>query len=161
MPEYRTETRLERQTLLRDIFTRVAAHLNACNFEPCHIIVGTDSQVHGQTTRFVIGVVVISNMKEMWTGTQRLTKPYKIHSIYERLLYETLLTEDVLTALRVSLRNKESITFEAHLDISEESQFYSARYAEELSERLIRIGFPARLKPFAYVASHYANRYTK
>ncbi|WP_144557576.1 ribonuclease H-like YkuK family protein [Shouchella miscanthi] len=161
MPDYRTETRLERQYLLRDIFTRIAAYLNTHGSEPCHIIVGTDSQVHAQTTRFVIGVVILSSTKQMWTGTHRLTKPYKIHSIYERLLYETLLTEDVLTALRVNVGKKPNITFEAHLDISGENQFYSARYAKELSERLLRIGFSARLKPYAYVASHYANRYTK
>lgn len=40
MPDYRTETRLERQYLLRDIFTRIAAYLNTHGSEPAILLSG-------------------------------------------------------------------------------------------------------------------------
>ncbi|UTR06703.1 ribonuclease H-like YkuK family protein [Alkalihalobacillus sp. LMS6] len=150
----------ENQALFADVLEKVAVQMNHHLSLP-HIIVGTDSQVHGQTTRFVTGVVITSSSYKRWTYTLRVTKPFKIRSIYSRLLYETLLTESLLSELYMAYRERVGIRFEAHLDISGSAQHDSSRYMEELRSRLNRVGFPTRIKPFAYVASCYANRYTK
>lgn len=150
----------ENPALFADVLEKVAVQMNNHLSHP-HIIVGTDSQVHGHTTRFVTGVVITSSSCKRWTYTQRITKPFKIRSMYDRLLYETVLTELLLSELYMVYRERVGIHFEAHLDISDSAQHDSSRYMEELRSRLNRVGFSTRIKPFAYVASCYANRYTK
>ncbi|MBM7839319.1 putative RNase H-related nuclease YkuK (DUF458 family) [Alkalihalobacillus xiaoxiensis] len=156
----------------QSMFTQLEAYIAEEPMCRYRISIGTDSQVHAQTTRFVTGIVVQRIHLGTWACLTKRIVAEKMLNLYERLSYETALTEQVLIlftqARKEQLLNlinsqlgEEALLFEAHLDLGSQLENRSYVYADEMIKRVERFGFVGKLKPDSFVASSYANRFTK
>ncbi|MFC4302573.1 ribonuclease H-like YkuK family protein [Cohnella boryungensis] len=138
-------------------------------------IIGTDSQVHRQHTKFVTGIVIHRVGRGAWACYRQMAVPRQLTSIREKLLLETSFSQRVATYFdETALRRMEQILLpyarqgsllDTFIDIDagiKPASNKTAAYVEEMVERVESMGLYApRVKPEACVASSYANRYTK
>jgi len=137
------------------------------------LMFGTDSQVHPTYTRFITGIVIRCETKGAWACIRKVVIPRKMLNLHERISYETTLTEEV-----VSMFNEEkkeqlidiilpniykggSFTIEGHIDIGSGRKNKTRIFVNEMVSRMESLGIEPKIKPDSFVASSYANRYTK
>lgn len=137
------------------------------------LMIGTDSQVHPETTIFITGIVIQNTGKGAWACIRKEIVPRRMLQLHERISMETSLTEEI-----VSLFTKErkdamidivlpfiyqgaSFTMEGHIDIGSGMRNKTKIFVEEMVSRIESMGIEPKIKPNSFVASHYANRYTK
>nr|WP_144925579.1 ribonuclease H-like YkuK family protein [Paenibacillus bovis] len=137
------------------------------------LIFGTDSQVHAHYTLFITGIVIQCIGKGAWACIRKVTIPRKMTNLHERISYETTLTEEVVS-LFTEERKKQLIdivlpniyqgatfTIEGHIDIGSGNRNKTKIFVNEMVARMESLGLEPKIKPEAFVASSYANRYTK
>ncbi|GAE24913.1 hypothetical protein JCM9140_877 [Halalkalibacter wakoensis JCM 9140] len=136
-------------------------------------MVGTDSQVHATCTVFITGIVIQNTGKGAWACIRKYTVPRKMIHLHERISLETTLTEEVVRLFTESHKNKmidivlpsvyqgASFTIEGHIDIGSGQRNKTREYVQEMVARLETMGVEPKIKPDAFVASSYANKYTK
>ncbi|TVY03345.1 hypothetical protein FPZ45_03590 [Cohnella terricola] len=138
-------------------------------------IIGTDSQVHPGYTKFVTGIVIRRVGRGAWACYRQLAIPRQLASVREKLTLETSFSQRVAGYFEENaLRNMGEIilpyahqgaTLETYIDIDagmEPVISKTASYVHEMMEKVEGMGsYAPRVKPEAYVASSYANRYTK
>ncbi|KGR90935.1 hypothetical protein CD30_08555 [Ureibacillus massiliensis 4400831 = CIP 108448 = CCUG 49529] len=137
------------------------------------LMFGTDSQVHATHTKFITGIVIQQERKGVWACFRKVIVPRKMKNLHERISFETTLTEEV-----VSMFNKEekdrlfhivlphilkgaSFSIEGHIDIGSGKRNKTSIFVKEMISRMNSIGLEAKIKPYSFVASSYANRFTK
>ncbi|WP_158734683.1 ribonuclease H-like YkuK family protein [Alteribacillus sp. YIM 98480] len=137
------------------------------------LMIGTDSQVHRKSTRFVTGIVIRREGHGVWACLKKHEVKRRIEHLHEKVSTETLLTEEVAQLFTPKRKQKllqlimphidegSSFTFEGHLDVGKGQRNKTKIYVEEMMARLKVYGMKARVKPDSFVASCYANRYTK
>ncbi|MFD2044681.1 ribonuclease H-like YkuK family protein [Ornithinibacillus salinisoli] len=137
------------------------------------LIFGTDSQVHANHTIFITGIVIQRERKGAWACIRKVTIPRKMMNLHERISYETTLTEEVLSLFTEERKNQlinivlphiykgASFTIEGHIDIGSGSRNKTRIFVNEMVARMESLGLEPKIKPDAFVASSYANRYTK
>lgn len=163
----------ERNMSFEDIFERIIRFMKLNPDGNFKLMVGTDSQVHETTTTFITGIVIQNVGKGVWAciGSHSVSRAMK--HLHERISFETSLTEEVVS-LFTEKRKKEMIgiilpflyqgaTFqlEGHLDIGAGKRNKTRQFVEEMVSRIGLTGFEPKIKPEAFVASTYANRFTK
>lgn len=156
-----------------DVFDRIIKFmkLNPCgNFR---LMVGTDSQVHETKTIFITGIVIQNKGKGVWACIRSNTVPKTMKHLHERISFETSLTEEVVSMFTEQRKNQmidivlpylyQGATFklEGHLDIGAGKRNKTRMFVEEMVSRIGSTGFEPKIKPDAFVASSYANRFTK
>ncbi|MFD0672146.1 ribonuclease H-like YkuK family protein [Cohnella sp. GCM10027633] len=165
----------ERGLGLDDVLERVARFVSDAPADDYDFIVGTDSQVHRGHTKFATGVVVHRIGKGVWACYRQFAVPRELTTIREKLMLETVLSQRVAArfdpeALRELLRQpvagaKRCPTLQAYIDIDAGTVTHvnkTSPYVQEMADRVVETGrYAPRVKPFAYAASSYANRYTK
>ncbi|WP_052002051.1 ribonuclease H-like YkuK family protein [Halalkalibacter wakoensis] len=155
------------------VFSRIIKFMN---IKPCgnyRLMVGTDSQVHATCTVFITGIVIQNTGKGAWACIRKYTVPRKMIHLHERISLETTLTEEVVRLFTESHKNKmidivlpsvyqgASFTIEGHIDIGSGQRNKTREYVQEMVARLETMGVEPKIKPDAFVASSYANKYTK
>lgn len=137
------------------------------------LIIGTDSQAFGNYTRFITGIVIQREGKGAWACMRKVNVPRKIENLHEKISIETSLTEEIVFLFTGEKKNElidivlphiykgASFTMEGHLDIGAGNRNKTREYVNEMVARIEAMGIEAKIKPDAYVASGYANRYTK
>ncbi|WP_084710713.1 ribonuclease H-like YkuK family protein [Ornithinibacillus californiensis] len=137
------------------------------------LIFGTDSQIHPTYTRFITGIVIQCESKGAWACFRRVVIPRKMTNLHERISFETTLTEEVVSMF--TERKKEqlidivlpniykgsSFTIEGHIDIGASNKNKTRVFVNEMVGRMESLGIEPKIKPDSYVASSYANRFTK
>ena len=93
--------------------------------------------------------------------------------LHERISKETSLTEEIVALFTEERKNKmidivlpyiykgSSFTMEGHLDIGSGNRNKTRIFVEEMVARIEAMGLEPKIKPDSFVASSYANRYTK
>jgi uncharacterized protein len=133
--------------------------------------IGTDSHVHKNETRFITAIHLHRVGKGAWGCLRSHTVPRAIQSVREKISYETMLSQEVaylfvferleeLVELLVPYeRDGAELTFQIHLDIGRNGM--TKEFIHEMTSRITAMGIEPIIKPEAYTAFSYANRYTK
>ena len=137
------------------------------------LMFGTDSQVHKDHTKFITGIVIQQETKGAWACIRKTIVPRKMMNLHERISFETSLTEEVaslfteerkeqlIDIILPSIYKGANFTIEGHIDIGAGRKNKTRRFVKEMVARMESIGIEPKIKPEAFVASCYANRYTK
>ncbi|KPH75189.1 ribonuclease H-like YkuK family protein [Oceanobacillus caeni] len=137
------------------------------------LMFGTDSQVHGYYTKFITGIVIQREKKGAWACIRKINVPRKMTNLHERISYETTLTEEIVSMFTEERKSQlidiilpniykgASFTIEGHLDIGSGNRNKTRIFVNEMVSRMESIGVEPKIKPESFVASSYANRYTK
>ncbi|MBP2241927.1 putative RNase H-related nuclease YkuK (DUF458 family) [Cytobacillus eiseniae] len=165
---------LQEQSLtFEQVFNRILKFMNRDPRGNYRLMVGTDSQVHCDRTIFITGVVIQNAGKGAWACIRKKVIPRKMLHLHERISYETSLTEEVVSLFTVERKNEminlvlpfiyqgATFTMEGHLDIGSGKRNRTREFVNEMVTRMESIGVEPKIKPEAFVASSYANRYTK
>ncbi|NMD69837.1 hypothetical protein HHO41_06015 [Bacillus sp. DNRA2] len=155
------------------VFQRI---LKFMSFSPCGIyrlMVGTDSQVHKMKTVFITGVVIQNEGKGVWACINKVTVPRKMTHLHERISLELSLTEEVVSLFTKEKKDQlinlvlpyvyqgATFTMEGHIDIGAGNRNKTSEFVKEMVARMESMGVEPKIKPDAFVASSYANRYTR
>jgi uncharacterized protein len=137
------------------------------------LMVGTDSQVHQSHTTFITGIVILSEGNGVWACIRKVLIPRRMLQLQERISYELSLSEEIVSLFTEERKNQlidiilpylyEGATFsiEGHIDIGAGKQNKTSKFVKEMVARMEAMGVEPKIKPDAFVASSYANRYTK
>jgi uncharacterized protein len=140
-----------------------------------HFVIGTDSQVHRGYTKFVTGIVIYRLGKGAWACYRQIAVPRELISIKEKLTLETSFSQRVAGYFDVNAVTRmeepllpyvyQGAMLETYIDIDAGTEPVinkTALYVQEMVDRVEAMGmYSPRVKPDAYAASSYANRYTK
>jgi uncharacterized protein len=155
------------------VFQRILKFMKS---EPCgnyRLMVGTDSQVHKIKTVFITGIVIQNEGSGVWACIKKVTVPRKMTQLHERISLELSLTEEIVSLF--SNEKKDSLinivlpylyegatfTMEGHIDIGAGSRNKTSTFVKEMVARIESMGVEPKIKPDAFVASSYANKYTR
>ncbi|WP_087973437.1 ribonuclease H-like YkuK family protein [Oceanobacillus rekensis] len=137
------------------------------------LMFGTDSQVHAENTRFITGIVIHCKSKGAWACVRKEIVPRKMMNLHERISLETTLTEEVVSLFSEEKKDQliniilpniykgASFSIEGHIDIGSESRNKTKMYVDEMVLRMESLGIEPKIKPNSFVASSYANHFTK
>lgn len=160
---------------LDDVQARIMAFMEQDPKAEYHFIVGTDSQVHRGSTRFITGIIIRRMGRGAWACYRQMTVPRELRSLREKLTIETVLSQEVAGYFTMQLLPRMEALIMPHLykgaalelfiDIdagTHPTRNKTSRYVKEMIERVEAMGvYAARVKPDSYGASAYANRFTK
>lgn len=139
------------------------------------IRIGTDSQVR-KDTLFVTGIIVRrvgadGIGKGAWACLKDYYVPRRVESLREKISTETSLSQeivymldedfhsDVVDILLPHVDSGAGYDIKVHIDVGENGP--TRELISEMVGRVHAMGIEAEIKPDSYVASGYANRYTK
>ncbi|WP_096199665.1 ribonuclease H-like YkuK family protein [Bacillus sp. FJAT-45350] len=157
----------------QNVFSKIKTFISQEPSAQYRLIIGTDSQVHARSTKFITGVVIRREGNGAWACLKKHEIRKRTHDLYKKISIETKLTEEVAQLFsaekKIELMNlilpyvKEgsSLTIEGHIDIGKGERNKTKIYVEEMVNRIEELGMKPFVKPDSFVASSYANRYTK
>ncbi|WP_071394933.1 ribonuclease H-like YkuK family protein [Bacillus tuaregi] len=163
----------ERNMTFEHAFNKIIKFMNLDRNGNYRLMIGTDSQVHVQYTRFITGIVILNEGKGAWACIRKVIVPRRMRMLHERISKETSLTEEIVTMFTEERINRmidivlpniyrgASFTMEGHLDIGAGNRNKTRAFVEEMVERIESMGIEPKIKPNSFVASCYANRFTK
>ncbi|MFO1442558.1 ribonuclease H-like YkuK family protein [Bacillus sp. Bva_UNVM-123] len=155
------------------VFSRILKFIRRSPCGNYRLMIGTDSQVHCDCTVFITGIVIQNEGKGAWACIRKEVVPRKMLHLHERISYETSLTEQIVSLFTVEKKNEmidivlpyiyqgATFTMEGHLDIGIGKKNKTREFVKEMVARMESVGVEAKIKPDSFVASSYANRYTK
>lgn len=171
--EYMFQNIQERNLTFAQVVERILQFMNREPSGNYKLIVGTDSQVHCEQTVFITGIVIQNEGRGAWACNRKVIIPRRMLQLHERISNETLLTETIVSLFTTERKNQmidivlpyiyqgATFTMEGHLDIGSGKRNKTREFVKEMVSRLESIGIEPKIKPDAFVASSYANRYTK
>ncbi len=163
----------ERNMSFEDVFNRILKFMNRNPRGNYRLMIGTDSQVHHDYTLFITGIVIQSEGKGVWACIRKVSVPRKMGRLHERISKETSLTEETVALFTEDKKNRmidiilphiyqgATFTMEGHIDIGSGKKNKTKIYVEEMMARIESMGLEPKIKPNSFVASSYANRFTK
>ena len=133
------------------------------------VMIGTDSQLIGDKTCFATGIVVHKQGGGAWCCICKQIEPRRFNSLREKIHMETSITYQVICELNdlilldvselLLASRGSSLHVEAHIDVGHKGA--TRVLIREMMGYFEGIGIEAKIKPYSYVASTYANRHTK
>lgn len=163
----------ENKMTFEQAFERIIKFMNLDRNGNFRLMIGTDSQVHDKYTRFITGIVILNEGKGAWACIRKIVIPKRMKMLHERISLETTLTEEIVSMFTEERKNKmidivlpniyrgASFTMEGHLDIGAGNRNRTRIFVEEMVARIESMGIEPKIKPNSFVASCYANRFTK
>jgi uncharacterized protein len=163
----------EKSMSFEQVFGHIVKFMNLAPSGNYKLMVGTDSQVHKQHTVFITGIVIQNKGKGVWACIRKVIIPRKMTQLHERISFELSLTEDIVSLFTEERKNRlinivlpylyQGATFsmEGHIDIGAGKRNKTSAFVKEMVARMESMGVEPKIKPNAFVASSYANRYTK
>lgn len=137
------------------------------------LMLGTDSQVHGNETVFATVIVIHRKGKGAWACLRKIRYPKRYDSLHEKISTETSLTEEAASLFTEAHKMKiidivlphiykgSSFTLEGHIDIGSEQQNKTKIFIQEMVARIQSVGLEPKIKPESIAAYGVANRHTK
>lgn len=137
------------------------------------LMFGTDSQAYSRETKFITGIVIQQERKGVWACFRKVIIPRKMTNLYERISYETTLTEEIAAMFTDEKKERlidivmphiykgASFSIEGHIDIGAASRNKTSIFVKEMMSRMDTLGIKPKIKPDSFVASSYANKFTK
>lgn len=133
------------------------------------LAVGTDSQTKGRFTCFATGIYIHREGSGAWGCISKRIQNRRYMSLREKIAKETQLTyelanmlnEELMSALYDYVARYENFDcrLEAHIDVGTKGE--TRRLIREMVGYFEGMGIDTKIKPEAFVASSYANRYSK
>jgi predicted RNase H-related nuclease YkuK (DUF458 family) len=155
------------------VFERIVKFMGNNPSGNFRLMVGTDSQVHKSQTTFITGIVIQNEGKGVWACIRKVVVPRKMLHLHERISLELSLTEEIVSMFTEERKSElinivlpflyqgATFTMEGHIDIGAGKRNKTSEFVKEMVARMESIGVEPKIKPNAFVASSYANRYTK
>lgn len=163
----------EKNMSFEQVFQKIVQFMRLDPTGNYRLMFGTDSQVHYTSTKFITGIVIQREKKGAWACIRKVVVPRKMNNLHERISYETSMTEQVASMFTEERKNRlidiilphiyqgSSFTIEGHIDIGSGKRNRTREFVNEMVARMESIGLEAKIKPEAFVASCYADRYTR
>lgn len=163
----------EKNMSFEDVFHSIIQFMRRTPAGNYRLIVGTDSQVHKDHTVFITGIVILQVGHGLWACIRKVVVPRKMLHLHERISLELSLTEEVVALFTEDHKRQlidiilpyiyegSSFAMEGHIDIGAGKRNKTSEFVKEMIARMESIGVEPKIKPDAFVASHYANRYTR
>jgi uncharacterized protein len=173
MSDYYFQNLQEKNMNFEDVFERIKKFIRLNQGGNFRLMVGTDSQVHRKHTIFITGIVIQNEGKGVWACIRRVVIPRKMLQLHERISLELSLTEEIVAMFTEERKTQlidlilpfiyqgSTFTMEGHIDIGFGKRNKTSAFVSEMVERIESMGLEPKIKPNAFVASTYANRYTK
>lgn len=171
--DFTFENLSEKNMSFSDVFQHIRKFIEKDPYGNYKLMFGTDSQVHAKYTRFITGIVIQCETKGAWACIRKEIVPRKMTQLHERISYETTLTEEIAAMFTAEKKEQlidiilpniyrgASFTIEGHIDIGSGKKNKTRIFVNEMLARMEALGIEPKIKPEAFVASSYANRYTK
>lgn len=152
-----------------DVVASIKYFIKANPDSEFRLAVGTDSQVKGRYTCFATGIHIHRVGQGAWCCITKRVETKRYENLAEKIAKETSITYalanmlneqlmDALCGLSVKYRNFDC-RLEAHIDAGLQGE--SRKLVKEMVGYFEGVGIDAKIKPEAFVASSYANRYSK
>ncbi|HDR3347408.1 ribonuclease H-like YkuK family protein [Bacillus cereus] len=155
------------------VFEQIYSYIKSDPRQSYKLMIGTDSQVQKRGTLFITGSVIQREGKGAWACIRKAYITRQMKVLHERISFETSLTEEV--AMLFDERKKErliqlilpyvydggSLSIDGHIDIGSGKRNRTREYVVEMMNRVENMGLDPKIKPESFVASSFANRYTK
>lgn len=163
----------EKNLSFDQVFERVMKFMKLNPGGNFRLMIGTDSQVHKRNTVFITGIVIQNQGKGVWACIRKIIIPRKMTHLHERISLELSLTEEIVSLFTEDRKNQlidiilpylyqgATFTMEGHMDIGIGNRNKTREFVKEMVTRMESMGVEPKIKPNAFVASSYANRYTK
>ena len=163
----------EKNMTFEDVFMRIKRFMQREPIGNYRLIVGTDSQVRGNYVRFITGIVIYREGKGAWACIKKTIVPRRMDNLHERISFETSLTEEIVSMFTEERKEElinivlpyiydgSSFTMEGHIDIGSGERNKTKKFVNEMVGRIESMGVEPKIKPESFVASGYANKYTK
>jgi uncharacterized protein len=163
----------EKNLSFDQVFERIVRFMKLNPSGNYRLMVGTDSQVHKRQTIFITGIVIQAAGKGVWACIRKIIVPRKMTHLHERISLELSLTEEIVSLFTEEKKNQlidiilphlyqgATFTMEGHIDIGFGKRNKTREFVKEMVTRMESMGVEPKIKPNAFVASSYANRYTK
>lgn len=157
----------------QQVFQHIKRFMEKDRLGSYKLMFGTDSQVYSSHTRFITGIVIHNETKGAWACIRKVIIPRRMDQLHERISYETTLTEEVVSMFTEEKKEQligivlpyiykgASFTIEGHIDIGAERKNKTKIFVNEMVSRMESLGIEPKIKPESFVASSYANRFTK
>lgn len=170
---YQFQNLQESNLTFEQVFKRIMKFMKINPSGNFRLMVGTDSQVHKKQTTFITGIVIQNAGKGVWACIRKVIIPRKMTHLHERISLELSLTEEIVSLFHEEGINQlieiilpylyQGATFsmEGHIDIGVGKRNKTREFVKEMVSRMESMGVEPKIKPNAFVASSYANRYTK
>ncbi len=133
------------------------------------LAVGTDSQVKGKYTCFITGIHMHRIGQGAWCCITKMIEHKRYTSLKEKIEKETLLTYEIANMLNEQLMEalydfsakykNFDCKLEAHIDVGTKGE--TRNLVKEMTGYFESMDIDAKIKPDSFVASTYANRYSK
>ncbi|WP_082130059.1 ribonuclease H-like YkuK family protein [Aneurinibacillus tyrosinisolvens] len=161
----------ERFNQFDDVFARILRFTEQDPLARYSMAIGTDSQAYKNYTKFTSAILIHRIGKGAWGCLRDYIVPRRIKSLREKISLETSLSEEIAyyftpemlgsisDILLPNLDKGADFNLAIHLDIG--NQGATKELIKEMVGRVNAMGLEAKIKPESYVASCYANRYTK
>ncbi|RDW16136.1 hypothetical protein CWR48_18300 [Oceanobacillus arenosus] len=171
--DYTFQNLSQKDMSFEEVFLNIAQFMEKDPIGNFRLIFGTDSQIHSTYTRFITGIVIQRETKGAWACIRKVVVPRKMLNLHERISYETTLTEEIVSMFTDNRKNQlidivlphiykgSSFTIEGHIDIGSGNRNKTRIFVNEMVMRMETLGIEPKIKPDSFVASSYANRYTK
>ncbi|SHG52058.1 ribonuclease H-like YkuK family protein [Ornithinibacillus halophilus] len=171
--DYKFQNLSQKDMSFEEVFEHIIKFINKEPNGSYRLIFGTDSQIHTDHTLFITGIVIQRETKGAWACIRKVVIPRKMINLHERISYETSLTEEVVSLFTDEKKEKlidlvlpniykgASFSIEGHIDIGSGRKNKTRIFVNEMVSRMESLGIEPKIKPDAFVASSYANRYTK
>ncbi|WP_018665352.1 ribonuclease H-like YkuK family protein [Heyndrickxia acidiproducens] len=163
----------EKNMPFEKVFSHITAFMKRDPKGSYRLMVGTDSQVHQTYTLFITGIVIQQERHGVWACIRKTVIPGRMDHLHERISRELSLTEETVSLFTEEKKNElieiilpylyegASFTMEGHIDIGAGKRNKTRKFVKEMAARMESMGVEPKIKPDAFVASSYANRYTK
>lgn len=163
----------EKKMSFEQVFARIIHFMERNPSGNFSLMIGTDSQVHRHHTLFITGIVIQNKGKGAWACIREVKVPRRMTNLHERISYETTLSEEIFYMFSQDKKDRmyeivlphidrgASFTIEGHIDIGSGKRNKTRVFVQEMVSRIESTGANPKIKPFSFVASAYANRYTK
>jgi uncharacterized protein len=171
--DYSFQNLQEKRMSFEQVFERIIKFMKLNPSGNYRLMVGTDSQVHKRNTVFITGIVIQNAGKGVWACIRKVIIPRRMNHLHERISLELSLTEDIVSLFYEERKNQlidiilpylyqgASFTMEGHIDIGAGKRNKTSEFVKEMVTRMESMGVEPKIKPNAFVASSYANRFTR
>lgn len=135
------------------------------------LAIGTDSQAKSDYTTFVSAIMIYRLGKGAWGCMSKFSYPRNITNLKEKISIETTLTQQIAFMFKPSMLDEliniilpnidkgAEFHHEVHIDIGRNGK--TKRLINEMTSYFSYMGFEAKIKPYSFAASSYADRFTK
>jgi predicted RNase H-related nuclease YkuK (DUF458 family) len=163
----------EKNMSFEEVFNHIVKFMTINPFGKYRLMIGTDSQVHNTHTIFITGIVIQQERHGVWACISKAIIPRRTTQLHERISHELSLTEEIVSMFTEVRKNQlinivlpavyqgATFTMEGHIDIGAGKRNKTSEFVKEMVARMESMGIEPKIKPNAFMASNYANRYTK